>query len=121
MCLRLETLMLVTAIAACAQNPALDHFEKKIRPVLASRCYACHGSALSAPQAGLVLETSGGIRKGGRSGPVIRVGDPEDSLMIRALRYTDKKLKMPPGGPLPPEVIADFELWIREGAALPAE
>jgi hypothetical protein len=36
-------------------------------------------------------------------------------------RYTDKNLKMPPGGPLSSESVADFELWIREGASLPAE
>ena len=28
-----------------AQETALDHFEKKVRPILASRCYACHSSA----------------------------------------------------------------------------
>ena len=33
------------AMSMMAQETALDHFEKKIRPVLASRCYACHSSA----------------------------------------------------------------------------
>jgi hypothetical protein len=52
---------------------------------------------------------------------VIQPGDPEHSLLIRAIRYTDKQLKMPPGEPLSPEVVAEFELWIREGASLPAD
>ena len=40
---------------------------------------------------------------------------------MRAIRHTEKNLKMPPGKPLAPEVVADFELWIREGAAMPAD
>jgi hypothetical protein len=112
---------LIFAISVLAQTPALEHFEKKIRPVLASRCAQCHGSSLSAPQAGLTLDTATGIQRGGRSGPVLTPGDPEKSLLIRAIRRTDKQLMMPPGNPLPPEVVADFELWIRQGAPLPAD
>jgi len=33
------------AIAAAAQEADLDRFEKKIRPVLAERCYACHSAS----------------------------------------------------------------------------
>jgi len=121
MLFRLVILITALAIGADAQNAAIDHFEKKIRPVLASRCYACHSSSAAAPQAGLLLDSAEGIRRGGNSGPVIQPGDPEHSLLINAIRHTDKKLKMPPGDPLSPEIIAEFELWIRAGAPLPAE
>jgi hypothetical protein len=117
--------ILVAALAigtgADAQNAGVDHFEKKIRPVLASRCYACHSSSAPAPQGGLLLDSTQGIRQGGNSGPAIQLGDPEHSLLMRAIRYTDKKLKMPPDNPLSPELVAEFELWIREGASLPAQ
>ena len=112
---RLGTLATVFAISATAQTAALEHFETKIRPVLLSRCASCHGSSVAAPPAGLTLDTTRGIQR------VIQPGDPDNSLLIRAIRYTDKQLKMPPGKPLPPEVVADFELWIRNGAALPAD
>jgi hypothetical protein len=118
---QLAALAVVLAIGAGAQNAAIDHFEKKIRPVLASHCYACHSEAAAAPQGGLLLDSTRGIRRGGNSGPAIQAGDPENSLLIRAIRHTDKKLKMPPGDPLSPEILADFELWIREGAPLPAD
>ena len=85
------------AFAAAAQQPALEHFEKKIRPVLASRCYGCHGASAPTPQGGLRLDSAAGIGRGGSSGAVIQPGDPEHSLLIRALRHTDAKLKMPPG------------------------
>ena len=118
MFLQLATLAAALALGARAQNAAIDHFEKKIRPVLASHCYACHSASATAPQGGLLLDSTQGIRQGGNSGIAIQPGDPEHSLLMRAIRHTDKKLKMPPGNPLAPEVVADFELWIREGASL---
>jgi hypothetical protein len=52
---------------------------------------------------------------------VVQSEDPDNSLLIQAIRYTDKQLKMPPGNRLPPDVVADFEMWVRAGAALPAD
>ena len=114
-------LTLAVTIPALGQAPALALFESKIRPVLATRCSGCHGSAMASPQAGLILDTPSGIQRGGRTGAIIHPGDPENSLLLRAIRHTDSKLKMPPGKPLPAEVIADFELWIQSGAPLPKE
>lgn len=106
--------------SAQAQESALDHFEKKIRPVLVSQCYACHSSTAKPPQGGLRLDSASALRQGGNSGPPIRPGDLEHSLLLRAIRHTDKSLKMPPGQPLPNEVVVDFERWIRDGAPMPA-
>ncbi len=121
MLFQLGMLAAALAIRGDAQNAAIDRFEKNIRPVLVSRCYPCHSRSAVAPQGGLLLDSSQGIRRGGDLGPVIQPGDPEHSLLIRAIRRTDEKLKMPPGEPLPPELVAEFELWVREGASLPAD
>jgi hypothetical protein len=103
-------------------NPdSLHLFETKIRPVLATRCYGCHSAKAAKPQAGLLLDSQAGWKRGGASGAVIEPGDPDKSLLVRALRYRDKDLMMPPGGALPGEVVADFEDWIRLGAAMPAD
>src|SRR5262245_53513449 len=107
-------------IAAAQQEPA-EYFEKKIRPVLASRCYACHSASVASPQGGLRLDSASGIKKGGTAGAAVQPGKPEESLLLRAIRQTDKSLKMPPGKPLATEVIADFERWIVDGAVLPAD
>src|SRR5947209_18870538 len=114
-------LIAAMGIEALAQEPALEQFEKKIRPVLATHCYACHSSSVAVPQVGLRLDSVAGIRKGGNSGPIIQPGDADHSLILRAIRYTDTNLKMPPGKPLSPDVVADFERWIRDGAPLPTE
>ena len=44
-------------------------------------------------------------------------GNPQDSLIIQALRYDG--IEMPPSEPLPDSVIRDFETWIDRGAVDP--
>src|SRR5690348_4287692 len=95
------------AVTAFAQESASDRFEKKICPVLAQRCYPCHSSSTAVPQGGLRLDSAAGIRRGGNSGVAVTPGNPESSLLIRAIRYRDKSLKMPPGGALSPDIVAD--------------
>jgi cytochrome c len=73
---------------------------------LAAQCYACHGKTATPPQGGLQLDSAQAIRRGGNSGPLFQ---PQSSILLRALRHTDKSLKMPPGKPLGAE-ISDFEL-----------
>ncbi len=109
------------ALPLLAQQPGSELFEKKIRPVLAAKCYACHASTLKSPMGGLVLDTNAGLRRGGADGPVIVVGKPAESRLLQALRYSDPTLQMPPSGKLPDSVIADFEQWIAAGAADPRQ
>ncbi|MDQ1473389.1 MAG: hypothetical protein QOJ99_4869 [Bryobacterales bacterium] len=102
-----------------AQAPGNDFFEQKIRPVLATRCYVCHSAQAAKVQGGFHLDTRDGLRKGGNSGPALVEGDPDSSLLIKALRYTDPSLQMPPGKALAPEVVKDFEAWVKMGAPDP--
>ena len=108
-----------TVAGASELDPAdLEFFESKIRPILAERCYECHGGDPKKIRGGLVLLDAEGLRAGGDSGAVIVPGSPEDSLLIEALHY-EGLTQMPPDGKLPQQVIADFELWIRRGAPDP--
>ncbi|MBC8291210.1 MAG: DUF1549 domain-containing protein, partial [Planctomycetes bacterium] len=113
-------LLLLTPVTAGAAEPdsGLDFFEKRIRPVLVERCYKCH-SAEKKIQGGLLLDSRGGARKGGDTGPAVVPSKPEESLLLSALRYED--FEMPPKGKLPANVIRDFERWIRIGAPDPRE
>ena len=109
------------ASAAFAQIPAdqVEFFEKKIRPVLEESCYACHSAKRKPPKGGLRLDTREGLRKGGVSGPCIVPGDPENSLLIKAISYRDPDLKMPPNGNLADYEVADFTEWVKMGAPDP--
>ena len=96
-----------------------EFFERRIRPVLVERCYDCHGEPETA-DGGLRLDTRLGWQVGGDSGPAIAPGDPDASLLIRAIRYEDR-LQMPPDGRLPDATIRDFEKWVERGAYDPRE
>jgi hypothetical protein len=100
----------------CAQ---IEHFEKKIRPVLVAQCYKCHSAESAKARGGLLLDTREGLRKGGDNGPAIVPGNPAASLLLKAIRFEERK--MPPSGKLPERVIADFKKWIEEGAVDPRE
>jgi hypothetical protein len=110
------------AASLCAQTPAgTEFFEKEIRPVLAANCYGCHSSKSKMPMGGLVLDTKGGMKKGGNGGPILVAGDPSASRLLQALTYNQTELRMPPTGKLPDDKIAAFEKWIAAGAPDPRE
>src|SRR5262245_66122432 len=118
-------LVLLAAVSARAdENPTpadrptpeqIEFFEKKIRPLLVKQCYECHSAGAKKVRAGLLLDTREGVRKGGASGPVVVPGDPEKSLLVKAVRHADESLKMPKEK-LSAAVIADLEAWVKMGA-----
>ena len=112
----------VSSFAADAKlDPAhVEFFEKKIRPVLVEKCYTCHSAGFKI-KGGLSIDSKPGMLKGGETGPAVIPGDPDKSLMMKAVRYKDDELKMPPKDPLSPEVIANLEAWIKMGAPDPRE
>ena len=61
---------------------------------------AIRATASKAPRVkgGLLLDTREGVLKGGDTGPAIKPGDVEQSLLIKAVRYDGEKLRMPPKG-----------------------
>ncbi|MBM83251.1 MAG: hypothetical protein CMJ78_22040, partial [Planctomycetaceae bacterium] len=95
----------------------LEFFEKKIRPVLVEHCYKCHGGDAKSVKGNLRLDTRAATLKGGDSGPAVVPSKPDESLILSAIKYED--FEMPPKGKLPKNIIADFETWIRSGAADP--
>jgi Protein of unknown function (DUF1553)/Protein of unknown function (DUF1549)/Planctomycete cytochrome C/EF hand len=94
-------------------------FEAKIRPVLATHCGKCHASTAEKLRGGLRVDSREGLRTGGDSGPAIVPGNPDESLLIQAIRYRDEELKMPPKARLSDAVVADFETWVKMGAPDP--
>jgi len=109
-----------------AQPPSaegIEFFERKIRPVLVAQCYQCHSveaEKVKKLRGGLFLDSRAGILKGGESGPGLIAGKAKESLLTKALHYTDD-LRMPPKGKLAENVIADFERWIAMGAPDPRD
>ena len=79
-----------------AATPAEDFFTTQVRPVLQQNCFKCHSHSAEKIKGGLVLDSLDGLLTGGDSGPTIVPGDVEKSLFIKAVRYTEADLQMPP-------------------------
>jgi hypothetical protein len=113
-------LLLPLPSAAAGPSPeGIDFFEKKVRPVLAEHCYACHGPKSEPAKGGLRLSSRDGWRKGGGRGPAVRENDPDGSLLINAVRHADPALRMPPDKKLTDAQVADLAAWVRMGAPDP--
>lgn len=111
--------MFAATVHAADADAGNDFFEKKIRPVLVQHCFECHSTQSKKRRGGLLLDSREGLRKGGDSGPAFVAEKSDQSLLLKAVRYTDENLKMPPKGKLPDAVIADIEAWARMGAPDP--
>ena len=104
---------------AAETETGLGFFESRIRPLLVGRCCECHGEKKQ--KGGLRLDSKAAWQKGGDSGAAIVPGDPAASLLIRAVRYTDEDLQMPPKRRLAPDEVAALEHWVKIGAPDPRE
>ncbi len=104
-------------LAAPPPGGTTDFFETKIRPLLANKCFACHTEA---KLGGLRLDSREAIVRGGKTGPAIVAGKPEESLLIQAVSRRHERLKMPPTDPLAEAEVADLAAWVKMGAAWPS-
>ncbi|HQX49136.1 MAG TPA: DUF1553 domain-containing protein [Planctomycetaceae bacterium] len=109
--------MVVADEQIAADGAKVGFFENRIRPVLVKHCYECHSAGAKEIKGGLLVDSRNGLIVGGDSGAAIVPGEPDESLLIQALRH--ESLEMPPDQKLADEVIADFSQWIRDGAADP--
>jgi hypothetical protein len=93
-------------------------YERDIKPVLQSRCYACHGALKQ--EGGLRLDTGRSIRQGGDGGAAVIAGKPADSLLLERVSASEPGERMPPEGePLSAAQIERLRDWIRDGARSP--
>ena len=112
---RLLFLGLVITVGLSAAGEG-EFFEKKVRPIFASKCQGCHSGANA--KAGLDLTSGAGFRRGADSGAVVDSKDPRESRLLKAVGYLDR-VKMPPTGKLSDPELASLQEWVRSGAAWP--
>lgn len=114
---------IVTSVAAAEGFKAEDvaFFTAKIQPLLEQRCYECHSHGAKKLKAGLFLDSRSGALQGGDSGPALVPSNPDESLLIKAVRYEDVDLEMPPKTKLAEAEISLLEDWVMRGAPWPAD
>jgi hypothetical protein len=103
-----------------ADEPALPpaaktkvEFARDIEPLLAKRCYVCHGTQQQ--MSGLRLDQKDAALKGGASGVDIRPGKSADSRLIRLVAGLEKKPMPPVGARLTAEEVGLLRAWIDQG------
>src|SRR4051794_31655115 len=125
---QITVLILMMVAAAPAPTPTaapggapsqegVEFFEKKIRPLLVENCFRCHSASSEKLKGSLKLDSREAALRGGESGkPAIAPGEPEKSLLIEAVRWSNGDLLMPPKKQLSDQQIADLITWVKMGA-----
>lgn len=97
----------------------IQFFEKRVRPILANRCYECHSTRSGKKRGGLLLDDRTAILAGGDNGPAALPGKIDQSLIVEAIRYGGDGLQMPPTSKLPQSEIEILTDWVRRGLPHP--
>lgn len=100
-----------------AAKPGAEFFERRIRPLIVAECVSCHGSEKQ--KGGLRLDSPKALKRGGDSGAVVDLENPELSLLLKAIRRSDPDFQMPPKKALSKEQVSLLEHWIAIGVPWP--
>jgi hypothetical protein len=98
-------------------------FNQDVQPILASRCFSCHGPDPEMRKAGLRLDLEeAAMRKRPGHPDAIVPGHPEKSELIKRIESKDPHHLMPQTSlgeakPMKPEEIAVLKQWVKEGGA----
>ncbi len=116
--MRRLALVCVVVLAAERPLPAAVDYLRDIQPLLRARCAECHGALRQ--KSGLRADTAAALRRGGKSGPAFKPGDPAASPMLRRIASDDPAERMPPEGEaLTAQQVAAITQWIVGGAVAP--
>jgi mono/diheme cytochrome c family protein len=118
--MRIISMLLIMALTALANATEPISFNKQIRPILADRCFACHGPDSAQRVSDMRLDQQETTFQKLPSGefPVVK-GKPNESAIIHRIISDDEELKMPPvdsGKTLNQQEIELIKQWISEGA-----
>ncbi len=100
------------------QSQTVD-YQRDVQPILAEKCWHCHGADAATRKGGLRLDESAAAMRGGDSGVVIVAGKSQQSPLVERIHSTDADLVMPPpkeGKPLTAQEKATLARWIDQGA-----
>src|SRR5262245_25021003 len=92
------------------------HFNRDVRPILAAKCFKCHGPDLK--KGGLDLQSFATATKALRTGSrAIVPGDAKKSTLLERITHSEPSERMPPkGDPLTKAQVATLVAWIDQGA-----
>ena len=119
-------IMVMTFLVVCSATAEMraetdlediKFFDTSVRPLLAEKCFKCHGPKKQ--KGSLRLDARNTMLVGGDIGPAVVPGKPDESLIIEAISYKDEDLQMPPKRRLTDQQVAILKQWIAIGAPFP--
>ena len=115
--LPLSFLLLTAPVAVIAADKVT--FNRDVRPILADKCFHCHGPDAAERQADLRLDMEESATRFREGHAAITAGDVEQSELVKRILSVDPDLQMPP--PDSGRLLSDSEKktlvqWISEGA-----
>lgn len=106
---------LLLSIGSASQAGEQLQYNRDVRPILAAKCFACHGPDSASRKAELRLDR----RQAAIEAGAILPNDPESSELVARIRSSDAETQMPP--PESKKVLTEEEkqtltAWIEQGA-----
>lgn len=114
--------LIPTVLAAVGESADVD-FNRDVRPILARRCFACHGPDEHARESELRLDSVDSATKLIDGHRAIQPGQPRQSELIARVTSSDPDLRMPPAPEHPPLAEKEVQIltqWIEAGAVYEA-
>jgi uncharacterized membrane protein len=119
---QLLSLLGIQAFASISSNLAnggpSTFYGARIQPIFSQHCVSCHGE--SKHKAKLRLDSYDAAMRGGKDGPVIKLGNPQASELFRRVTLPPTDDDFMPAQhkpPLSPNEIKRIERWISTGAS----
>ncbi|MBX3418906.1 MAG: PSD1 domain-containing protein [Pirellulaceae bacterium] len=112
-------LIVVAGLTSAAYGQDRLSYNRDIKPILADKCFACHGLDEQTREAGLRLDTFLGATSEESGSAAIVPGDLEESELWARITSDDPDDIMPPPNShkeLTADEIAKLKRWIEEGA-----
>jgi Protein of unknown function (DUF1553)/Protein of unknown function (DUF1549)/Planctomycete cytochrome C/Concanavalin A-like lectin/glucanases superfamily len=112
----------LSTLGGCRRTQSRLDFNQDVQPILASRCFSCHGPDPEMRKAGLRLDhAEWALKKRPHRPDAIVPGHPEKSELVRRIESKDPHYLMPQSDrgeakPMSPAEIATLKEWIRQGA-----
>ena len=102
--------LLGLSLSAFAQTPAKVTYTDHILPIFQNACTNCHNP--DKKKAGLDLTTYQGTMSGGESGPAVKPGNADGSLIFKVCAHTQEPVMPPKGDKLSDAEMALLKGWI---------
>ena len=112
----------LSTLGGCRRTQSRLDFNQDVQPILASRCFSCHGPDPEMRKAGLRLDQAEwALKKRPHRPDAIVPGHPEKSELVKRIESRDPHYLMPQSAqgeakPMSPAEIATLKEWIHQGA-----